>query len=108
MVRKLSFMLLAAGIAASAHAAATTPPPRGASIPVQIVSGEAPSGPLDGTGVTLKLAHRPFGTVTLIYEGATLVPGVDYLMSGDRITLAFPLLPGTHLAAFYAYVADRP
>lgn len=65
----------------------------GAGIPV---SGEVPSGVMDGSNVTFTAAHTPVsGTFSVVYNGLILQPIVDYTRSGTTVTI---VLTG-HLAS---------
>lgn len=52
------------------------------------VSGEVPSGVMDGSNVTFTAAHTPIsGSFSAVYNGLTLQPTVDYTRSGTTVTL---------------------
>lgn len=60
------------------------------------VSGEVPTGALNGSNVTFTSAHTPIsGSLSIIYNGLILQPSVDYTFSGTTATI---LLTG-HLSS---------
>lgn len=55
---------------------------------VTTVSGEVPSGSLNGSNVTFTAAHTPIaGTLSITYNGLTIQPIIDYTFSGTTATL---------------------
>ena len=72
--------------------------------PIQ-VTNETPSGPINGTNTAYTLANTPLGGVMLFYNGILLEPGAgnDYTLTGAAITMAYALLTGAKLRAYYQH-----
>jgi hypothetical protein len=52
------------------------------------VTGELPTGTIDGSNVTFTLAHTPLSSVALYFNGIRQRQGPDYTVSGATITFA--------------------
>ena len=66
------------------------------------VFNETPSGAADGSNVTFGLAHAPTaGNLILSVGGIVQVPGTNYTLSGDTITMTTAPASGAVLLATY-------
>jgi hypothetical protein len=71
---------------------------------VNFVTGEVPSGAINGVNVTYTLANTPVaGSLALFQEGARLTNGVDYTISAITITFVTAPKPNDLLLADYRY-----
>lgn len=72
------------------------------------VSGETPTGTVDGTNVTFTLAHIPIAsTVALYLNGLLQTLGTDYTISGKTITMAVAPNQGSTLLVNYSYLSGN-
>ena len=73
------------------------------SIPTgSFIFNETPDGTIDGTNVTFTLAHAPVSdNLILSKNGTILVPGTDYTLSSNTITMAVAPTSGSVLLATY-------
>lgn len=67
------------------------------------ITGEVPSGTINGINGTFNLAHIPFDGFGLYLNGLKLYRGVDYTLSGLTITMTTIPYPGDILQADYNY-----
>lgn len=78
-----------------------------AGTPGTLVSGEVPTGTINGTNKAFTLANTPIkGAITLAYAptdnpSQLLQYGVDFTVSGSSVTINTPPLTGSSLYAIY-------
>ena len=62
--------------------------------------GEIPAGAINGVNVTYTLENAPIsGSLSLVLDHLTAYPGVDYILTGNIITLTTPLQAGQTIYA---------
>jgi len=62
--------------------------------------GEIPAGAINGVNVTYTLENAPVGgSLSLVLDHLTAYPGVDYILTGNIITLTTPLQAGQTIYA---------
>jgi len=70
------------------------------------LTGEIPKGAVDGFNTVFTLAHKPIAwSLAVFQEGARLLLGEDYFLSGNTITFIIPPEPFDLLQADYRHQA---
>jgi len=68
------------------------------------VTMEVPTGSVDGTNNVFVLANEPIsGTLALYVRGILQEPDIDYVITGQTVTMTLPPLSGSYIRAFYEH-----